>query len=165
MTARTIADLGGCVIGRVLSVRHHMESGFEYQFDDVEALVSDSGIGVAGFIARRDTLKAGELCVIIGEGVLLDAKRLCSMDCFIGGFETRNEKTYDGREYKAIYAVTSFATAVPLRDLPEIAERIRFDRKQSRDVWEEVSNITFPLLGKDVTELIGAICPGTEKKQ
>lgn len=156
MSEKTLADLGGCVIGRVLTARHHMERGVEFQFDDVEALVSDSGHGVAGFFARRDSLKAGELCVIVNAGVMLDARELRSLDCFIGELVPRTGKNFDGNEYTLIYAVTSLATALPLLQFPELAEHIRFDKEQSRDVWDEV-RATDTLLGRDVTEAIKAV--------
>lgn len=156
MSEKTLADLGGCVIGRVLTARHHMERGVEFQFDDVEALISDSGRGVAGFFARRDSLKAGELCVIVNAGVMLDARELRSLDCFVGEFVPRTAKAFDGNEYTVIYAVTSLATALPLREFPELAEHIRFDRDKARDVWDE-PRATDTLLGRDVTEAIKAV--------
>lgn len=164
MSEKTLADLGGCVIGRVLTARHHMERGVEFQFDDVEALISDSGHGVAGFFARRDSLKAGELCVIVNAGVMLDARELRSLDCFVGEFVPRTAKAFDGNEYTVIYAVTSLATALPLREFPELAEHIRFDRDKARDVWDEV-RATDTLLGRDVTEAIKAIFTRKESNQ
>ena len=160
MSEKTLADLGGCVIGRVLTARHHMERDVEFQFDDVEALISDGGQGVAGFFARRDSLKAGELCVIVNAGVMLDARQPRSLDCFISGFVPRIGKNFDGNEYTLIYAVTSLATALPLRQFPELAERIRFDKEQSRDVWDDPCAepcATDTLLGRDVTEAIKAV--------
>lgn len=168
MSEKTLADLGGCVIGRVLTARHHMERDVEFQFDDVEALISDGGQGVAGFFARRDSLKAGELCVIVNAGVMLDARQPRSLDCFIGGFVPRIGKNFDGNEYTLIYAVTSLATALPLRQFPELAERIRFDKEQSRDVWDDPCAepcATDTLLGRDVTEAIKAVFTRKESNQ
>ena len=165
---KTLADLGGCVIGRVLTARHHMEGGVEFQFDDVEALVSDGGQGVAGFFARRDSLKAGELCVIVNAGVMLDARQPRSLDCFISGFVPRKGKTVDGKDYTDIYAVTSLATALPLRLFPELAVFIRFDRSKARDVWDDPCAepcATDTLLGRDVTEEIKAVFTRKESNQ
>ena len=144
----TLESLGGCIVGRVLTVRQHVDSTLKekFAFDDVEALVDDGGKSVAGFFARRNTLVPGELCVIVNKGVILDARDPRSFNVMSGRLV--------GNEQSGIFFECLGATALPVRDFEEVGARIVFNKGAGRDVWENEDPV---LLGRDVTRLIGAM--------